>query len=59
MSNIHRRKDSFEVRFDDSRPSRYFYFDDTRRRLNPDKLDSERALEAAEAFAGVEQDKLK
>ena len=51
---------SFEVRFPDGRPSRYFYWDDIPgRRLRPDTLTSERALEQAEELARVEQDKLK
>ena len=36
---------SFEVRFADGRPSRYFYFDEVlARRLRPDNLTSEQAL---------------
>jgi hypothetical protein len=43
---------SFEVRFDDGRPSVYFYFEDLRgRRLRPDLVDSETAVEEAKAFA--------
>ena len=48
---------SFEVRFADGRPSRYFYFDDVlARRLRPDILSSEQALEAAKALARAERD---
>ena len=37
---------SFEVRFADGRPSRFFYYDDIlARRLRPDILASEQALE--------------
>ena len=36
---------SFEVRFSDGSSSRYFYWDDIPgRRLNPDQVDSEKAL---------------
>ena len=42
---------SFEVRFSDGRPSVYFYRDDVAsRRLSPEQMDSERALEAAKTF---------
>jgi hypothetical protein len=50
---------SFEVRFPDGRPSQYFYWDDLpSRRLRPDMVDSETALEAAKAFARAEQERL-
>lgn len=43
---------SFEVRFNDGRPSVYFYFDDLpNRRLRPDLLDRETALGQAKAYA--------
>ena len=43
---------SFEVRFPDDRPSWYFYFDDLpSRRLRPELLDRETALEQAKAVA--------
>jgi hypothetical protein len=43
---------SFEVRFSDGTPSRYFYFDDIAgRRLRPELVDSKQALEEAKAFA--------
>jgi hypothetical protein len=49
---------SFEVRFADGRPSRYFYFDDIAgRRTRPDQMTSEQALEEAKAFARVERDR--
>jgi hypothetical protein len=49
---------SFEVRFSDGRPSVYFYWDDIPgRRLNPEQMDSGRALEAAKALARNERDK--
>ena len=49
---------SFEVRFSDGRPSVYFYWDDIPgRRLNPEQMDSGRALEAAKTFARGERDK--
>jgi hypothetical protein len=50
---------SFEVRFDDSRPSRYFYWDDLpSRRLRSDLADGETALEAAKTFARSERERL-
>jgi hypothetical protein len=43
---------SFEVRFPDGRPSQYFYWDDIPgRRLRPETLDRETALEQAKAVA--------
>lgn len=43
---------SFEVRFADGRPSRYFYFEDIPgRRLRPEQVDRATALEQAKAFA--------
>ena len=49
---------SFEVRFTDGRESRYFYWDDIPgRRLRPEMLTSEVALEQAKAFARAERDK--
>jgi hypothetical protein len=43
---------SFEVRFPDGRPSQYFYWDDLpSRRLRPETLDRETALEQAKAVA--------
>ena len=51
---------SFEVRFSDGRPSVYFCWDDVAsRRLSPEQMDSNRALEAAKAFARSERDKEK
>jgi hypothetical protein len=50
---------SFEVRFPDERPSSCFYWDDIPgRRLRPETLTSEEAIEAAKAFARAEQDKV-
>jgi hypothetical protein len=50
---------SFEVRFPDGRPSRYFYWDDTPgRRLSPNAVDGATAEQAAKAFARAEQDML-
>ena len=49
---------SFEVRFADGRESRFFYWDDVPgRRLRPDILTSEVALEQAKAFARAERDR--
>lgn len=43
---------SFEVRFPDGRPSKYFYWGDLPvRRLRPDLVASEVALEQAKALA--------
>jgi len=51
---------SFEVHFSDGRPSVYFYWDDVAiRRLSTEQMDSNRALEAAKAFARSERDKEK
>ena len=49
---------SFEVQFPDGRPSVYFYWDDIPgRRLSPQQMDSNRALEAAKSLARSERDK--
>ena len=49
---------SFEVRFADGRPSLYFYWDDIAgRRLRPEMLTSEQALEQAKAYARAERDR--
>ena len=49
---------SFEVRFSDGRESTFFYWDDAPgRRLRPEILSSEQALEQAKAFARAERDK--
>jgi len=43
---------SFEVRFPDGKPSRYFYWDDiSSRRLRPEQMTGKEALEQARAFA--------
>jgi hypothetical protein len=48
---------SFEVRFADGREPKFFYFDDIlARRLRPDILTSEEALEQAKALARAERD---
>lgn len=50
---------SFEVYFSDLRQSRHFYFEDIpSRRLRPEVMTSEQALEAAKMFAREEQDAL-
>ena len=47
---------SFEVRFPDDRPSECFYWDDIpTRRLRPETLDRETALEKAKAVARAVQ----
>ena len=48
---------SFEVRFADGRESKFFYFDDVlARRLRPDILTSDQALEAAKVLVRAERD---
>jgi hypothetical protein len=50
---------SYEVRFPDGRPSRYFYWDDLpSRRLRPEIVPSETALEQAMALARAERERL-
>ena len=50
---------SYEVRFPDGRPSRYFYWDDIAgRRLRPDLVDGAAAKQAAQSLARTEQDAL-
>jgi hypothetical protein len=50
---------SFEVRFPDGRPSKYFYRDDLPgRRLRPDLVDGETALEQAKTFARGQRERL-
>jgi hypothetical protein len=48
---------SFEVRFPDGRPSQFFYWDDIpARRLRPELLERETALEKAKAVARAARD---
>ena len=48
---------SFEVCFSDGRESKFFHWDDVpTRRLRPELLTSEQALEQARAFAKVERE---
>ena len=50
---------SYEVRFPDGRPSRFFYFENLpSRRLRPDLVEQPIAEQEAKAFAHAEQDKL-
>jgi hypothetical protein len=50
---------SYEVRFPDGRPSKYFYWDDQpSRRLRPEILDRATAEQQAKALARAEQDRL-
>ena len=43
---------SYEVKFPDGGPSKFFYWEDIPgRRLSPDQADSKQALEEAKAFA--------
>ena len=49
---------SFEVRFADGRESKYFYWDDLPgRRMRPEIMAREAALEAAKALARAERDR--
>ena len=49
---------SYEVRFSDGRPSKYFYWEDIPGcRLRSDQLDSQQALEEAKGFARAERDR--
>ena len=49
---------SCEVKFADGRESKFYYFDDVAgRRLQPDILTSEQALEQAKVLARAERDK--
>jgi hypothetical protein len=51
---------SYEVRFSDGRPSRYFYWDDeASRRLRPELLTGKQAEQHAKSHARDEQDKLR
>jgi hypothetical protein len=51
---------SYEVRFPDGRPSRFYYWDDIAgRRLRPDLVDGATARREAQALARTEQDKLR
>jgi len=50
---------SFEVRFEHGQSSVFFYFEDLPgRRLRPDLVDGETALELAKALAQAERDRL-
>ena len=49
---------SFEVRYEDGQPSVYFYWEDIPgRRLRPEQLTSDQALERAKALARAERDR--
>jgi hypothetical protein len=49
---------SFEVRFPDGRPPRYFYWEDLPgRRVRPEILTSNEAIQAAKAFSRKARDK--
>jgi hypothetical protein len=49
---------SYEVKFSDGRPPKFFNWDDGPiRRVRPDMLTSEQALQKARAFADAERDK--
>jgi len=52
------KRGSYEVRFSDGRPSKYFYYEDIPgRRLRSDQADSFQALKDAKAFARAERDR--
>jgi len=49
---------SYEVRFADRTPSKFFYWDDVAgRRLRPDQMTGEEALAEAKAFARAMRDR--
>jgi len=49
---------SFEARFADRTPSKYFYWDDiTGRRLRPEQVDSKEALDKPKSFARAKRDR--
>jgi len=66
MAQVHLRKHepvqdsgSYEVWFDDGRPSKFLYFGDLHnRRLRPDIMTKAQAAEAAQEFARTEREKL-
>lgn len=50
---------SYEVRFSDGRPSRFFYWEDVpSRRLRPEQIGGNEALQQAKALARAERDRL-
>ena len=49
---------SFEVRYDDGRPSKYFYWEDVPSRRLREHLTSEQAQEQAKAFARKTRDEV-
>jgi hypothetical protein len=50
---------SYEIRFSDGRPPKYFYWDDeVSRRLRPEIMTSEEALEQAKVFARAARDEV-
>ena len=52
------KRGSYEVKFPDGRPSKYFCWEDIPdRRLSPDQADSKQALEEAKAFARAQRDR--
>jgi hypothetical protein len=66
MTDVHLRKNeavqdcgSYEVWFDDGRPSKFFYFADLpNRRLRPDIMTKAQAADAAQVFARAEREKM-
>ena len=49
---------SYQVKFPDGRPSKFFYWEDTPgHRLSADQADSKQALEEAKAFARAQRDR--
>jgi hypothetical protein len=53
------KRGSYEVRFSDGRPSRYFYWDEASRRLRPDLLTGQEAEQRAKALARAERDSVR
>ena len=49
---------SYEVKFPDGRPSKFFYWEDIPgHRLSPDQADNKQALEEGKAFARAQRDR--
>ena len=49
---------SYEVRYSDGRPSKYFYWEDIPgQRIRSDQVDRQQALEEAKTFARAERDR--
>jgi hypothetical protein len=54
-----KHEESYEVRYDDGTPSRYFYFDDNAgRRAVTGRVSSKEAEQAAKTFARGERERI-